>query len=161
MPRVADGGRRLSESVGCEVAGLTPPKRRAWIKRGVLAKADAKAGLTELQVIELAVLELLHGVLSPGDAAVVWRDAGDVIKEAIFADRLDLVIDTAWRQCRLVSSDAELAEAVATGRQLRVIRLAPLIRQTREAFRRVAAAADSPTSRQQRATARGSRGQRC
>jgi hypothetical protein len=159
MPRVADSARRLSESLGCEVAGVTPPKRRAWIKRGVLPEADAKAGLSELQVIELAVLELLHALLGPGDAGVVWRESGGAIKDAIFADRIDLVVDSAWRQCRLVSSDADLAEAVVSGRQLRVIPLAPLIKQTRDAFRRVAATSDRPASRRKRASSRGTRRQ--
>jgi hypothetical protein len=152
MPRLADGARRLSESLGCEVAGVTPPKRRAWIKRGVLPQSDAKMGLTELQVVELAVLEQLHALLGPGDAAVVWREAGEAIKDAIFADRLDLVVDSAWRQCRLVSSDAELAEAVATGREVRAIPLAPLVKKTRDAVRRLAVTPDPLAARSGRAT---------
>jgi hypothetical protein len=159
MSRVADG-RRLSESVGCEIAGVTPAKRRAWIKRGVLTHADAKAGLSELQIVELALVNLFHGLLGPGDAAVVWREAGEAIKDAILVERIDLVVDTAWRQCHLVSSDAALAEIVASGRQIRVIPLAPLVKQTREAFRRLAAANDPPASRGRRGSGRRAKGGR-
>lgn len=160
MPHVTDGPRRLSESLGCEVAGVTPPRRRAWIRRGVLPRANAKAGLTELQVVELAVLELLHGFLGPGDAAVVWRETSEAVKDAIFSDRLDLIVDSAWRHCRLVSSDGELADAVTTGREVRVLRLAPLISNTRDAFRRLVAGTAPLASRPRRTSARRSRDQR-
>lgn len=145
MPRVADSGRRLSEKLGCEIAGFAPPKRRAWIERGVLPKADAKVGLTELQVVELALVNLLHILLGPADAHVVWNEVADPVKEAVFAERLDLVVDCAWRSSTLVRTDAELAAAVSSGRPVKVIQLAPLIKETKEAFRRVAATGRSPS----------------
>jgi hypothetical protein len=138
MPRQPDGTHRVSERLGCDVAGVTPPKRRAWINRGVLPQVDVAAGLNELQVIELALVALLHDVLGPADALVVWREVGDLVRDVIFSERLDLVVDAAWRECRLARSDAELSRAVTGGRLVRVISLAPVIKTTRGAFRRVA-----------------------
>jgi hypothetical protein len=149
MPRLTDGTRRLSEKSACEIAGITPPKRRAWIGRGVLPKVDAKSGLTELQVVELALVELLHRMLGASDAHVVWREIGESVREAVFEDRLDLVVDAGWRSSTLVRTDAELVAAVSSGRSVRVIQLAPLIKETREAFRRIAATSRPPGGEQQ------------
>jgi hypothetical protein len=137
MPRSSDAIRTLSENLGCEVAGLTPQKRRAWLKRGVLLDTDISQGLTELQVIELAVVMELHALLGAGDAEVIWRESREMIRESVFVERLDLVIDAARRESTFAVSDEEVAAAVSTGRLVRVVPLAELIGKTRDAFRRL------------------------
>lgn len=137
MPRSSDAPRTLSESLGCEVAGLTPQKRRAWLKRGVLLDKDISQGLTELQVIELAVVMELHAVLGANDAKVIWRESRATIRESVFVERLDLVIDAARRETTFVRTNEEVAAAASTGRLVRVVPLAELIGKTREAFRRL------------------------
>lgn len=137
MPRSSDTIRTLSENLGCEVAGLTPQKRRAWLKRGVLLDKDISQGLTELQVVELAVVTELHNVLGASDAEVIWRDSRETIRQNVFVERLDLVIDVTRRESTFARSDQEVAAAVSTSRLVRVVPLAEPIRKTREAFRRL------------------------
>lgn len=138
VPEAHDGTRqRLSEKVSCEIAGVTPPKRRAWLKSGVPLDNDVDSGLTELQVVELAIVQRLHQLLGPGDARVVWGEVRTTIGECLMLERLELVVDAARREPILVSSSDALVRVAATGRLIRVIPLAPLIKETVEAFRRM------------------------
>lgn len=157
MPSASDAHRTLSENLACEVAGLTPQKRRAWLKRGVLLDKDASNGLTELQVIELAVVMEFHAALGATDAEVVWRESRDTVRANVFVDRLDLVVDAARREPTFARSDAEVAAAVSTGRLVRVVRLGELISKTRQAFQRLSRPSPDADSKVEVASPRANR----
>jgi hypothetical protein len=131
-----DARPRLSESLACGIGCLTPQKRRAWVKRGVLPDWDAKGGFTELQVIQITVVRVLHDALGPHGAKVAWSEIEKDLLQGILQPRLDLVIDVDRLRCHLVRSDQELALAVRTTVCLRVIPLAEEIAEARLAFQR-------------------------
>lgn len=131
MATSSDTRPRLSESLSCSIAGLTPSKRRAWVNRGVLPKWDAKAGFSELQVIHLSVVRILQDVLGPHDGKVAWNKIGDEVLENVLQPRLDLVVVTDRPRCALARDDRELSDAVRCSRSLWVIPLADEIAEVR------------------------------
>jgi hypothetical protein len=131
--------RLLSDRLACEIAGLEPPKRRAWAKKGLLKPSSAKDGMTERETIELAVVRELHDFLAPRDAAVAWAQIEDALPEHLLSPYLDLVFDVGYREAILAARPPELPEAVRTTRVIRVIPLATLIQRVRESFLRMTA----------------------
>jgi hypothetical protein len=141
VPARADDRKTLPESLACEVAGLAPPKRRDWVKRGVLDHPLKDAQLRELQVVELAVVRELHDVLGPRDATVVWKEIRESLRESVMADELFVVVDVAYREATLATSPEEVAAAVTTSRAVRVLTMGDLVQRVRAAFSRLAGTA--------------------
>jgi hypothetical protein len=137
MPRQSDGKPTLGVTVACEIAGLAPSKRRDWVEKGVLDQPLTAAKLSELQVVELALLRELHDDLGPKDAAVVWSASRDLLLGGLLAPHLDLVVDLGYREAVVVTDASALADAVRTGRPVKVLPLAALTRRVRDAFRRM------------------------
>jgi hypothetical protein len=136
MPTPPDGAS-LGVTVACEIAGLAPSKRQDWVKKGVLDQPLKAVQLSELQVVELALLRELHDHLGPKDAAAVWREARVPLIDALADSQLDLVVDLGYREAVVVTGAVALAEAVRTGRALKVLLLAEVAHRVQEAFRRM------------------------
>src|ERR1044072_6239588 len=98
MAEPSDRQRTISESLACEIAGLSPQKRRQWVDRGMLDQPARDARLTELQVIELAVLRELHDVLRSRDAPIIWGELRESIRGQLLQRTLDVVVDTGYRE---------------------------------------------------------------
>lgn len=143
MPRRPDVAA-LPENVACDIAGITPSKRKDWVKRGLVVQPRTKAKLTEMQVVQLAVVEALHESLGPRDAGVVWKELQQLLSDRIPVGALDVVVDLGYREVTLATDHAALAEAVRTGRAVCVVPLRQLVDRVREAFRRVASAPSGP-----------------
>jgi hypothetical protein len=143
MPRRSDASV-IAENLGCEIAGLTPAKRRDWVKKGLLDQPTSRSKLSELQVVHLALVRELNNLLGPRDGGIVWLELKKLLTDRVPAGDLDLVVDLGYREVTLVSDRDAIGDAVRTTRPIRVIPLGPLITRVREAFRRVAA---SPTGR--------------
>jgi hypothetical protein len=137
----------LNESVACEVAGITPAKRKDWVKRGLVEQPATGARLGELQVLELALVQELHHLLGPSNGSVAWRQLQELLNTRLPAGQLDLVFDHRFRKVTLAACPSQVADAVRTKRPMSVIPLAELIGNVREAFRRLALAPTAPARR--------------
>jgi hypothetical protein len=157
MSQRSDRPRTISESLACEIAGLSPPKRRQWVERGTLDQPARDVQLTELQVVELAVLRELHDVFGPRDAAALWGELHEPLREHLLQPTIDIVVDTGYREVALATSDTALARHVRTGRPIRVLSVGALVQRCRDAFRRMSADAPrQPSSRTGQETHEGS-----
>lgn len=147
MSQPPDRPRTISESLACEIAGLSPPKRRQWVERGTLDQPARDVQLTELQVVELAVLRELHDIFGPRDAAVLWAELHEPLRDHLLQPTIDVVVDTGYREVALATSDTELARHARSGRPIRVLSIGPLVQHCRDAFRRMSASRPrQPTS---------------
>jgi hypothetical protein len=155
MPTAPDAST-LAENLACHIAGLTPQKRRDWVKKGLLDQVSTSARLTELQVVQLALVRELHDVLGARDAGVVWIELRKQLEARLPVGRLDVVVDLGYREVTLVSVQEDLVQAVRTGRAICVIPIDDLITRVREAFRRLAEAPKGSGSTS--ASARGKSG---
>jgi hypothetical protein len=129
----------IPENLACEIAGLAPSKRRDWVKKGLLDQPTTKAKLSELQVVQLALVRELHDVLGSRDGGVIWLEVQRQLASRVPVGHLDVVVDLGYREVALVSEADGLSPAVRTTRAVRVIPMEDLISRVREAFRRVAA----------------------
>jgi hypothetical protein len=137
MPQRSDAPL-IAENLACEIAGLTPSKRRDWVKKGLLDQPTSKSKLSELQVVHLALVRELNHLLGPRDGGIVWLELKKLLAGRVPAGDLDLVVDLGYREVTLVHDRDAIGDAVRTTRPIRVIPLGPLITRVREAFRRVA-----------------------
>jgi hypothetical protein len=146
MPGRSDG-TVIAENLACEIAGLSPSQRRHWVKRGLLDQPLTEAKLSELQVVELALVRELHELLGPRDGGIVWQELQKALASRIPVGNLDLVVDLGYREVTLVGEVAALADAVRTSRPVRVIPIGPLVTRVRGAFGRVASAPTGPVTK--------------
>src|SRR4051794_12218962 len=107
----------LNEALACDVAGIAPAKRKDWINRGLVDQPLTGAQLSELQVVELALVQELHHELGPRDGGVAWMQLRVLLKDRLPTGELDLVFDNRFRKVALVSSPDDLSAAVRTKRQ--------------------------------------------
>jgi len=135
----------ISENLACEIAGLTPQKRRDWVKKGLLEQPTTNAKLSELQVVQLALLRELHDVLGSRDAGLAWSELRKQLSGRLPVGELDVVVDLGYREVTLVADPAALPATVRTKRPICVIPVEELLTRVRAAFRRVTSAGPSPS----------------
>jgi hypothetical protein len=133
MPEKPDDARRVSGSRLCEICGVVRQTRDRWADQGLLRRAD---GYGELDLVEVAVLNLLYRTIRKMHVEVAWASVRPSLRSVVPGTQLTLVWDPQRRSAELALDDEAIARLVRHGRPTQVLDIGAAIDQARTAFRR-------------------------
>ena len=152
MPARADDAGRLTEAQICEIAGTSQQRRQSWVARELLRKPP-RGGCGLRDALGLAQLLRLVEVIGPTDGVAAWQQSRDELEQPFAADVLDVVFDLELKEAVVLRDSHLVAELIAHGRPVRLVRLAPRREEIRAAFQRLCEAIAPPASAGSRASA--------
>lgn len=132
MATKSDRFARVSASRICALTGVRPQTRDAWVKRGLLRRAEAYG---ELDVIEQMVVKALLATVPKSHVDLVWQETRPRLRESVGDAARTLVWDPDVRRVSVTTTETELCAAVRHGRRVHALPLGELVLEARRVYR--------------------------